>query len=504
MSLFIGFSFFLLEIVILLICYELIYRKKNLVNWTVIDFLKALTKYYFSSVKYKLRPSARNHDMDEFMENNSELSSVLWEYTVFGGMLLIFLPGIITLLIKNIQLPFFNVIIYFSGIGVLLDRLKHSRIDLIYLLNESHKFLFRYHKMSAQIRAKEKEGGTADQGIVENGLKNRVIILVVSWLMICGCLLLGLISINFIEGETLKNFNLKKAISFSPFFAILLLILYIVYIWNKGAGEKVKQGISYWKYIKSKSDIEVWIPEENRKELNNWIDETLGMCDLLKVKEVGIGIGDIGMKKVLSSVSYTHMPIIIIGSEVFEKSKRLYPQEHFEIIRMLIAHELVHIHYRDAKWMKKVYAIALIYIGCAACAPITIAANLNLALGSVTVLLLLFLDMAVFRILRDERYWKQIMEFRADRVGMAISHTTPDLLEKVLACTGEDEKEDKKHERVNIVHKIYQRKIEQPVHPDTERRIYEARRQKPWGIGEYFRYLWMIIKNLFMGKGWRV
>lgn len=502
-DLLIGFSFFLLEIVILLICYEFIYRKRNLANWTIIDFLKALTGYYFSIIKYTLCSSARDRDMDEFLEKNSEFRFALWEYTAFGGMLLIFLPGIIALLIKYIQLPLFKVVIYLAGISVLLDRLRQSRIDLTYLLNESHKFLFKYQKISNKTRKTEGEGGSENQEIVEDSPKSRVLI-IMALSAICSCLLFGLFGKDFILREVLKGFSGKSSALFSPFSVILLLILCIIYMRNNGIWGRVEQGISYWKYLKCKSDIEVRIVEEGRSGLGNLKDEILRMCGLLKMKEVEIGIEDIGVKKVFSVVSYIHMPIIVIGKEVVERSKRLYPQDHFKIIRMLIAHELVHIHYRDAMWKKRVCAVTLIYMGCTACALIIVTGNSNIIWGGITLFLFFILDRVVFRILRDERYWKQVMEFRADRVGMAISHTTPDLLEKVLLCTAEDEEGDEKHERINFVQKMYQRKIEKTIHPDTGRRIYEARREKPWGPGEYFRYLWIIAGNLLMGKGWRV
>lgn len=501
-DLFIWLSFFSLEIVILSICYRFIYKRKTLVNWSIVDYLKTLIAYYFFMIKYTLCSSDKDRDMDEFLDKNMKLRYALGEQIVFGCILLLFLPGMVVLLIRHIQFPMISVIAYAAGISVLLDRLKESRINLIYLLNESHKFLFRYKKIRVQMKGRGKKEKIESKQVEKNTIKDRIRILIVALLITCGSFLFALTSRNFIIEVVLGSLNLEQLTRCFSLWGILFLLFLFAYLLYSGAVVKIKQRIRYLKYLKNKSDIEVWMEDENIGGLGNWLDEVLRMCGLLNIKEVRIGIDDTGVKKVFSFVSSVHMPIIIIGEEVFEKSIKLYPKEHFEIIRMLIAHELVHIHYKDEKWKKKVSATALFHMALLAYLLIIIAVNCNIFFGSIMVLMLFILDFAVFRIFRDERYWKQVMEFRADRVGMSISHTTPELLEKVLTCTTEDEEKENNNGKIDIFHKIYQRKIERQIHPSAERRIYEAKRNRPWGVGEYFRYLWIIFRNLLVGSGW--
>ena len=81
---------------------------------------------------------------------------------------------------------------------------------------------------------------------------------------------------------------------------------------------------------------------------------------------------------------------------------------------------------------------------------------------------------------------------------MAISNTTPAILEEALRCTAETEIKDANDR--GFFNRMYRGWIEQKVHPDVERRIYEAKRGQKWCITEYFRYLWLINT----GKGWQI
>lgn len=503
-NLVIGFSFFFLEIVLALVCYQFIYRRRNITNWTLAYFLKTLVGYYFFIIKYTICSSTKNRDMDEFLDTNSDLRYALWEHTIFGCMLLLFLPVIAVILINYIQSPLMDVIVYIAGLSVLLDHLKQSRIELTNILNESQKFLFRFMKVRKQIKGGKKGETTEEKGSIKNIDKYRVAILIAVIFIICNSLLILTVGKNIVIKILTGSYDLKHTTRIFPVSGILALFFLIANLLYNGSVSKLKQKVIYGKQLRNKADIEVWVLDENKLGLENWVDETLRMCELLNVKEVAIELDDTGAKKVYSFVSNTHMPIIMIGKEVFNKSSRIYPENHFEIIRMMIAHELVHIHYRDAKFMKKVYMIALIYIGFAAFTPFIVAANVNIIFGSILALLLMGLDFIFLKILRDEKYWKQVMELRADRVGMSISGTSSELLEKVLACSNEEEEENIGKVKCDMIQQIYQKGIMQQIHPSARRRIYEARREKTWGSGEYFRYLWMISRNLLMGKGWKL
>ena len=187
---------------------------------------------------------------------------------------------------------------------------------------------------------------------------------------------------------------------------------------------------------------------------------------------------------------------------MFDKSQRYVSQIHYGIIKLLFAHELVHIHYNDTKWMRKVYGIVLLYIGFSLFLMHLAVKSQNAVIWGMVVFIIL--NYLVFHKMCDERYWKQVMEFRADRIGIAVSNTSPAILEEALRCTAEGEINDEKKNNTGILHRIYQNQVEQQVHPGIKRRIYEAKREKPWSFREYFRYLWLINWNVITRKGWKI
>lgn len=508
MNLFVWASFFLSEMLIIFVCYHFIYKKKNLSNWSFLHFLKLLIGYYVFIIRYRLRLIQRNCTMDDFLQKNGSLRYMLFRYVFFGSFLSVFLPGAVVFLMNFLHFPFAAFIIYLAGLSVLIDRLRNLRVSLMYILNESHKFLFKFQREKKQLRRKKEENEVEKDRTVRNQSIEKSKILMAAPMAVCGSIVSILMIREIIKIGRTKTFNLKDSVFSSPFFITVYLVfliwLIVCYLMQNKIKDTIKQRISYRRSIKHKSDIEVWTTEENREELSIWADEIVRMCSLLNVKEIKIGIDNLDTKKMYSFAAGTQAPIIVIGREAFDRSQKLYREEHFEIIKMLIAHELVHIYYKDTKWMKKVGIIALLYIGSVIYALLVIAPKYNPVFGAAAVAALLILDKAVFAVLRDERYWNQVMEFRADRIGLAISNTWPEILEKALKCTAGNEEDDEKKEKENMIHSIYKREIEQHIHPRIERRIYEVKREVPWSLREYFRYLWIIGRNVLMRKGWRI
>ena len=183
----------------------------------------------------------------------------------------------------------------------------------------------------------------------------------------------------------------------------------------------------------------------------------------------------------------------------------MYGQEYMEIIKMLTAHELVHIYYKDTTWMRKVAALTLLFYGVMMALAVVGAERGNMVcvlIGTACI----GLYCTIPRILSDERYWNQVKEFRADAIGMEISQTSAEVFEKAMNCVAEDEEEGSvgNKKKTGLLYWWYKRKVEQQIHPSMERRIYEARRGRKWGKREYIRYLWMICRNVFTGKGWKI
>ncbi len=502
-----GLVFFLSEIIIIWICYKFIYKKKNISDRSFLTFFKILIGYYIFMLKYKLCPSQRNHNMDEFLQEYSKLRYSIFMYSFFGMAELFILPVIVIVIRRYMHLSFLSFLIfYLAGLSVLLEQLYESRINLMFLLNESQIFLYKFNKkkkfnMKKNITNKENKNDKVQQ-------KKKVSILeiILVWLIIICCVAMFVLELkNISEKNILELLNLKDFVFISPIYialGIAFLVFYIVLqLLDEESRSKIKQKVNYRKHIENKEEIEVNLIGDYIEELSPWMDDILKMCCILNIKEVAVGIGDLDSKKVVSVISDMQMPIIIITKEVFDKSKIFFPQEHFEIIKLLIAHELVHIYYMDIKWMKKVSIIALSYIFIALF--IIFYAYKTNSIFLLGIVIFMFIVFVIFRAFYDERYWNQVMEFRADRIGMAISNTLPEILEKALKCAMEEVNDEKQNE-TGILYKIYRKKAEKQIHPGIERRIYEAKRGIHWRIKEYFRYLWLVNWNIITGKGWNI
>ncbi len=508
MNLFIGGSFFLSEITIIWICYKFIYKKKNTSNRFFWDFFRMLIGYYLFVLKYRFQSSMRNCEMDDFLQQYSELRYSIFEKSALGIVEIIALPFIVVFMIRCFSFLGVPFLIYIAGLGVFLENLKESRIALMVLLNESQKFLFKFDRRKKYMRREETAEREKHRTLEKQQKeKSRMLKIFIVLLMIaCADITMILVLRDMLREVVSRAVHLKDTVYLSPFFIVMVFITLLLYTIFRLLDEKfrnnLKQRRSYRKQLKANNEIKVWGMNENMEELSGWFDEILNMCCLLHIKEVKIGIDDLDTKKAVSVILEGQMPVIIIGREVFAKSQRYAPQIHYGIIKLLFAHELVHIHYNDIKWMRKVSGIVLLYIGFSLFVMYLAFKSQNAVILGIAVFLVL--NYFVFHKMCDERYWKQVMEFRADRIGMAVSNIPPAILEEALRCTAEGEINDEKKIDTGILYRIYQKRVEQQVHPGIKRRIYEAKREKPWSFREYFRYLWLISWNVTTRKGWKI
>lgn len=510
MSFLTGFSFFLAELVILWLCYHSIYRKSNTSSKSLWDFIRALSGYYSFMLAYRWRYRGKDPDMDQFLQKHQDLRNQMYLSGLTGMAEVVVLPFLIVWVIRYLNIAGIGFLVYAAGLGTLLGSLKEYRIMIMSLLNESQKFLFQFtrkkkHMKKEQARASKKQNAQKKWHWNKN-MTGQMIVIVL--LIICA----DIVAIRMLKDmpQMMRNFlkgsmQLKSTVFFSPVFVVLavsILILYFIFRFlDEEVREYYRQKRSYRRYLKALDEIRIWTADEKSKEeIESWLDEILYMCGLLRIWEIKIGIDDLHTKKVVSICMDTQMPVIIIGRDVFQKSQRYEARIHHDMIKLLFAHELVHIHYQDTKWMKKVCGWALFYIG-VSLAAIYYAARLQSTVFY-WIAVLLCLCYLLFHRVTDERYWKQVMEFRADRIGMAVSGTSPDILEKALQCTTEGDNGEENQEKKGVLHKIYKKNV--VIHPDYRRRVKEAQRNRPWGIGEYFRYLWLISRNVMLGKGWKI
>lgn len=220
MNLLIGSVFLLSEIIILLVSYKYIYRKKTTASWSSGEFLRALAGYYFYVIKNKIY-SSEDGEVNNFLQENTETRYILFREIAFGLALVLFLPCIVVFLCN--RLPYASVIVYLAGLGVLLDHLKESRVKLMSLLNESAKFLYKFRRIARQNTRKEKNG-ESEKKERENRSVNKTEMLLLLTAVICSVILSASIITDIINRGIPGVLNWKKSVFFSPFFTVILLL----------------------------------------------------------------------------------------------------------------------------------------------------------------------------------------------------------------------------------------------------------------------------------------
>jgi len=227
--------------------------------------------------------------------------------------------------------------------------------------------------------------------------------------------------------------------------------------------------------------------------LSEWEEDILCMCEELRIKKLLVVTLGMEKKYAISGKDETYGRAVVIGEEYMAQLERsLSASEQHDAVAFLLGHELTHIRYKD--YAEKVSLLKRGAILCLSLLTFMLSLVLAEKLVSETTMLLLFLllfpvFLALGYLLNHERYWKQISELRADRIGMKVSRTSPDLLERLLKNT--DYGTDVPAEE-GIVKKVWNQYAGIDAHPSAELRINELKRNVPWGLGEYFRYFFVL------------
>ena len=502
----IWFGFLVFELVVTAVCYRFIYQKKCTTNKSLLDFIRSLIGYYIFILKYRRHRILQDQEMDDFLEKNGEFRVTLFLQGGSGTISVLAIPSIVVLIMRFFRYSWISVIIFFAGANVWIKTLKESRIKIMILLNEGQKFLYQFERIKKRMMNNQTVSKIqTKENRIKIGKKFIVQIAGMWFISICGILVVILSLKDMLKGAMFQPRKIEDTIFGSPAFIALWLLTALSFtifcLKDERTRDAIKWRFTYAKYLKNKLEIHVWASVE----ICDLMDEFLHMCDLLNIKEVKIFLGDLDNVMVCSYVENGQMPVVCIGYDVFNKAKEMYGQEYMEIIKMLTAHELVHIYYKDTTWMRKVAALTLLFYGVMMALAVVGAERGNMVcvlIGTACI----GLYCTIPRILSDERYWNQVKEFRADAIGMEISQTSAEVFEKAMNCVAEDEEEGSvgNKKKTGLLYWWYKRKVEQQIHPSMERRIYEARRGRKWGKREYIRYLWMICRNVFTGKGWKI
>lgn len=232
-----------------------------------------------------------------------------------------------------------------------------------------------------------------------------------------------------------------------------------------------------------------------------WENDIEEICKKLHIKNVEIKVVDDIVKETVSSTLEKYeVPQICIGGYFLNDLKRTYKSEIFyHIVLFILGHELSHIYSKDSLNRGRSKFFLFLFIG--NILYFLALREINLALYNIInvqlflVIVNLIMTAIIFCIYSffyktwsDERYWKQVYELRADRIGLQISNVSVDIFKELMF--------------------YFQTRIEteDDFHPLYETRIREIEKYNSikWGIKDQLQYTWKFTWNLIIHKEWRL
>ena len=261
-----------------------------------------------------------------------------------------------------------------------------------------------------------------------------------------------------------------------------------------------KKNTVNWKKVKDNIIID--------SELSQWKDDIFQMCVRLHIKSVHIQINNSAKDIAEATRQKDGVALILISRIFFADMKQYFDTDLFKkVIMFIIGHELAHIHFDDGSKSRTAIIRIAFFAGYMFClretAKLLYICDLNRSIFYlVWAILAIYIFMFILRVIIDARYWGQIKELRADRVGMEVSGTLPNVFDAYASyCQRLD---DNLGEKGNIIYFYYEQYVEVKDHPSLKTRSIELHRNKKWNITEHIRYCWIIRWKSWKGRGWKL
>lgn len=235
-------------------------------------------------------------------------------------------------------------------------------------------------------------------------------------------------------------------------------------------------------------------------DLSPWAQSITEMCRELHLETVSFQTDErIGMNA-RAVIEEDSTPAVIVGAELLDCLHRQLGTSAIPAVRFILGHELAHIYFRDQKdplCKRAAWLLVVSFPFAIGFAAISIRLDSKF-LAALTVLGVVIWGGLVLSKLADMRFRGQIMELRADRIGLQVSRTDPDTFRILIPFWEAMEEEG------NPLYQYYKKYIDVPLHPSLQTRLKELERRKKWGISEYARYIRIMQFNIITGQGWRL
>lgn len=278
--------------------------------------------------------------------------------------------------------------------------------------------------------------------------------------------------------------------------------IYIAYIFLNDYLKKIKKKREY--HTKEKK-IEI-----RCFELLKYESIINSMCQKLKIKDVNIDIIHETTANAYSKNNDADTPTILISTEMMNRLREIWLKDNdFDIdgvIGLILGHELVHVKYKDSIMIGRRARIASsILLGGYILALVILYTAIIHTWFLSFLFPILLIELFCSNIVTDRRFWGQISELRADKIGALISGTSFKTFESFWELMGKQRHEEDATEKINqqnLLYKYYKRYIEIEYHPTIKRRKEVVAKTRKWGLADYLEQIIVIWKSKLRKKGW--
>lgn len=487
------FCCYISELIIFGVWYQ-IYSKSNV---SYFSFLKKMLAYY----RYTLL------HLPQLLEGKStdapDTSSLQWLYAIFMPIII---PSIMLLNSSWI----YRIIVFVLTLCVLFEKLfREGRTEAAVHIDQWVRFLFEAEDRPERYESSKSKAASETDGdrllSKEEIRVNRIFgfMMAVIAIVLIIILILGSIS-NLKYGFAISPnpFILFSDRKYNTAFLILIavemmLVLCFLFGTPKDRAEAKEWAVKAmeqqtWKaanYLGLNKGIII------DPYLGEWEKSISRMCSVLGIRHAAILSEhlceeNMSGKIALSARSLEGIPTVIISIREIDRQRTKYsPQTVHDMVRFLLGHELTHIRYKDYNIRK----LALKEAGCLILTMIILFFGIYLTLqmpesmeniAAACQIVLAVITMISFRTVGNDRYWRHVSEYRADRISASISGAADEAVTAMLTLyAAEEEQTDSRRKK---------RKKSQ-YHPKLQKRLKELERKKKWGFSEYFRYAFKLI-----------
>lgn len=472
--------------------------------------------------RYRSRAYEKNTELDEFLQENDELRMSMYIDIIGSIALFGILPFIMVTLIQNDIMRKLVVLFIVAGIMYFVYEMKERLPILLNRINQCQIFLYKFGRLKKNVvrkternRKSLKDFNTFLRNYWSN-IKSMGIVRGTIWFFWLMCsMVISIMTLKEIIEKGIGKFlleqlNMKTCFFFSPrmlkFEVPFIAGLLFFDLLERAEKKRECKNEETCAMDNMLMDGEISVQEGIiiDKELVPWRDEIIRMCSCVGIREIICATADIGEKKIVSIMQRNEIPAIIVNEDLFCNVEKSCDLQFFEVVKLMLAHEIVHICYHDSLPKHKEIRALKIYVFNFACLIGSVAA-IAFIHNTVFEVIMSFWAIVLIcanMILIEDKYWFQVMEFRADRIGMEISGAAVETFKQALQLTDSEERVTEKS--TNIFQESYNRYVEVHIHPQKERRVYEVLRKKGWNMTDYARYLFLIGCNVISRRGWQI